>query len=172
MATVYTTRQRLIGERERLEATLAHDRELSDVADLRQLLDETASAVHHVNGAMESAWFTMNMGPVAYRNLHKADQEAEDKLWEAVKPLALLTPRIRLRLGADDAITTACTDIEVAVGMMTYAHTGRRIHQANQENQERAEEKAEDAQVRNKAATETFFAAASERAGTLILPRQ
>jgi hypothetical protein len=172
VATVYTTRQRLIGERERLAATLAHDRELSDIADLRQLLDEAASAVHHVNGAMENAWFTMQMGHTAYKNLRKADQEAEGSLWEAVKPLALLTPRIRLRLGANDAITTACTDIEAAVGIMTRAHMNRRIHDANQENQERAEEEAEHAQVRLKAATETFFAAASRRAGASILPRQ
>jgi hypothetical protein len=166
--TVYTTRQRLIGERERLVATLDHDRALSDIADLRQLLDEAASAVHYVNSAQSDAWVTFDLGPAAYKNLAKVDQETESELSEAVKPLALLTPRIRLRLGADDPITKTCRDIEVAAKMMRQAAFERRTGLARDD----PIEKAEVALGRMLEATDAFFAAASERAGALIPSRQ
>lgn len=167
--TIYTTRQRLIGERERLTATLTHDRELSDIADLRQLLDEAASAAHHVNGVLVHVWGTFELPSHAFNDLPKLDQENEEKLYEAVKPLALLTPRIVLRLGIDDAITKTYIDIEEAAGMMQNAAFQRRTRPFDAE---KSTEEAEAAHTQMLSATGAFFVAAAERAGTLSLLRE
>jgi hypothetical protein len=166
--TIYTTRQRLVGERERLAATLAHDRALSDIADLRQLLDETASVVHRISKTHEYAWLYLDLPP-SYKDLSKLEPELQVKLEEAVQPLTLLTPRIRLRLGADDAITKTCEEIEAAAGSMSRAVFEYRIRSSDTG---KALEIAAEAIGGMTEATQAFFALASERAGALIPPHQ
>jgi hypothetical protein len=49
--TVHTTRLRLDAEAQRQAASLAHERELADIADLRRLLDETALVINRMSSA-------------------------------------------------------------------------------------------------------------------------
>lgn len=170
--TIYTTRQRLAEERgkqkrelsaetDRLAATLAHDRALADIADLRQLLDETATAIDHVSNAQEYAWHCFDMPEAAFKNVAKLMLELNEQLTDAERPLAKLTPRVRLRLGADDPVTASCVEARAAVDHMRDVAFARRI---KRDDEERARDRAAEAWGRMLDATQAFFAAAVERA--------
>jgi hypothetical protein len=167
--TVYTTRQRSIAERERLEATLAHERELSDLADLRQLLDEVMSAVYHATEI--EGWASTRFDPrnsmFKERN-EEINQKVGGELDDAIELLALLAPRLYLRLGVDDPITRAFSGVKHAMVGMRRAIT---LHSSESHEGKDVIEDAKAAHALMEEASPAFFGAAFERAGTQLPPK-
>jgi hypothetical protein len=119
-------RLELAGEAERQAATLAHDRELADLADLRKLLDEATVALDSardvrtearatIRGAIE---FESQVTALAVRKQEVVAQMVSDtasKLEEVGRPLVTLAARLQVRLGPEDPITTNFTTAATAL---------------------------------------------------------
>jgi hypothetical protein len=98
----------LEAERERHIATLAHDRELADVADLRGLLDEAAAVLHRADhAAFALAEAHAKEGP-------DVDADRIQRLATEVYALDALEPRLVVRLGGSSDVTRAFADATTA----------------------------------------------------------
>ena len=102
-------KRELTGEAERQAGTLAHDRQLSDLADLRALLDETAIAIHEARKARDDlrVRFTEHGA--------KLPQDVKTKFAEAGQVIDALTSRILIRLGVRHSISQQFAAISAAM---------------------------------------------------------
>jgi hypothetical protein len=173
--TVYTTNRRLVEEREkqereliaeqeRLEATLAHDRELADIADLRELLDQAATAIDRAASAQKRAKIGFELPESSHKNALRAIHALDETLEEARGPLTRLSPRLRVRLGSDDPVTMAFVEVGKAIDEMRSVVFARRIGSFDEA---QAFEKARAAWLHLWEAVQAFFVTAVERTGTL-----
>lgn len=120
IVTIHTTKLRLGAEGERQRHELNHDRELVDIADLRQLLDEAATALDRAEAARlpaeDDILIVGDDGP------HEARREiawrSAGRLRPVMPPLVALTARLRVRLGPDDPITASFVKATQGLAMM------------------------------------------------------
>jgi hypothetical protein len=103
--TLRTTKLRLTSAREHQQRELAHSRDLADVADLRQVLDEAGRRLEEALGV------AIDAQAAGTKDAAKARGELAPIVMTVVHALS----RIRIRLGKDDPITQAC---EAAVGAL------------------------------------------------------
>jgi hypothetical protein len=176
--TIHTTKLRLGEERERQkralaaetdrqQASLLHDRELVDIADLRQLLDAGATALDQATRAQDSASHVVVLaaGEFSGEGFDKLLAIAKEEMEAAVPPVVALGARLRVRLGPSDSITqafteatTALNDLQSMVMFLVLGLTKRGDDVA----------KAQAATVAYQTAVRAFVAASVKRAGTAV----
>ncbi len=116
----------LAAEAERQAATLAHDRDLADLADLRALLDEATVALDRARDSRSEALVSVREAvgfesSLAASSVPKREvvskmvDDAAQKLEAAGRPLVTLVARLRVRLGSEDPISDAFNDAAVAL---------------------------------------------------------
>jgi hypothetical protein len=94
----------LVAERERQSAQLTHDRELADLADLRELLDEAARAFQRATEAGPSrSWLAETEGSDVWATF----SGTVDKLMSSDGELDALIVRLSVRLGREHVITAS-----------------------------------------------------------------
>lgn len=104
------TRQRrqIEAERERHLATLVHDRELADLADLRSLLDQAAVVLHRAHTA------AFGLADAYERDRTAVDPDRQTMLTTELRALDALEPRLEVRLGHSSRIARAFADATAA----------------------------------------------------------
>jgi hypothetical protein len=166
----------LAAQAERQAATLAHDRELADLDDLRKLLDEAAVALDHARKArnhVEAIQLgiaeALNSGALTGTSarptqvLNPMVKEAADKLEAAGQPLITLAARLQVRLGSAHPINTAFSRASAALHDQWLALA----NQYPKRGLEALEEDARHAGQEFGAFKEDFLKAAVEFAGTV-----
>jgi thioredoxin-like negative regulator of GroEL len=108
--TAYTTNRRLnkqlASEEARQAAQLRHERELSDLAELRRLLDETSQLVSQAvktSAGVAADWIKQTESGLAKTHLEKNREELRNQ----AAALIAYQQRIMLRLPRDSAVTQA-----------------------------------------------------------------
>jgi hypothetical protein len=160
--TVHTTRLRLDHERGRQQRELAHSRELADVADLRGLLDEAASALDDAADACRNGSVCLQRS--GRGELDQPDLEAAlGRMEGGVPSLARLSSRLSVRLGVSDPIALAFGEARESINdvhlLLIALKIGIPIAPTKHVEQE----------SRLGSARQEFFTAAVERAGTLTI---
>jgi hypothetical protein len=123
--------RQLTAEAERQTAALAHERELADIADLRQLLDEAATVLDPTLEALRSAYaYVLYTGKYGERRPDEAASifgDAQDALANVLTPILNFSARFHVRLGPSDPITVAfqgavelVRDVAVAVARLQF----------------------------------------------------
>jgi hypothetical protein len=168
--TIYTTNRRLSEERDRHIRDLDHDRELTDLSDLRALLDEAAVAIDQARAARlqaERMATRASVQGISQQQRQQYAREASKELEQTVRPLVAMNARLRVRLGADDPITTALDQAANHLQIMNL-HTLflQWIDDANQDDDALAKTKKRGSDFVQ--ASEMFLAAAAQRAGARI----
>ncbi len=128
LITAKTTNERqerqLGAEAERQAASLAHDRELADIADLRALLDQVASALDRATNAVSKAESTITVcARFKLDDDRKAEmlRDAKQKVDDVIPQSVDLGARLRVRLGPDDPISEALQSANSALAEMQSA---------------------------------------------------
>lgn len=168
--TIYTTNRRLWAERDRHIRDLDHDRELADLSDLRALLDEAATVIDRARAARHEAEVKVRMASaqgIPEQRRRQYVDDASTEIEQTVIPLVAMNARLRVRLGADDPITTALRDAVTHLQMMSFQTMFLQWlddDDAGDDSAERARREGENFEH----ASEMFFAAAVQRAGARI----
>jgi hypothetical protein len=102
--------KQLAAEHQRHAAELAHDRELTDLGDLRSLFDEAALALRDTERAYGHAAPAVGQGPI-------------DEQLRCQRVLDVLAARLHVRLGTTDEITTTFADAHSAARRLAAATT-------------------------------------------------
>jgi hypothetical protein len=177
--TLHTTKLRLTHERERQKAELAaeagrqadaldHERELADLHDLRNLLDQAAAALDRADGARRAAGVLISFAGDEDIGGDAAEMTARhDQLKAAIPELVTLSARLRVRLGPDDPLTASFTKAQGALDVIRLGlWIMRRSEGGDRAKKVKAKAKEESAAFTD--AMEAFFNGAVERAGTAI----
>lgn len=155
--------RQLQAETERHTASLAHGRELADIADLRGLLDEAAIVVDQLGFGLRSVSMALTMSG-SQDDFETEMRWAEKKFRKAGIKLTDLRARLRVRLGQEDPIATAIESVRNTADDMA----GLYIDSVLQDySNEEIEEKARAIREAFEAASRAFYARAVERAGTI-----
>lgn len=171
--TVHTTRLRLDAEAQRQATSLAHERELADIADLRRLLDEAAQVINRMSSAQGAIDYCFMFSEEALKE--QADEAVESALAqtrEALEPVSSLYARLTVRLGPEDSLTTAFAG--AADSLVTGRELASRLEMGLSKRRKTGDEPAEDDNA-VAAAREGFYSssrafvhAAVDRAGTVL----
>jgi hypothetical protein len=102
----------LAAEAQRQAATLAHDRELADIADLRRLLDATAETMNKAGEALHSLRGQFREEGVSLERTPRRRVAAQGKKLKA------FADRLRIRLGPDASIPRHCDEAHDALYKM------------------------------------------------------
>jgi hypothetical protein len=170
-------RLELAGEAERQAATLAHDRELADLADLRKLLDEATVALDRardvrseagaaIRGAIELESRFTSLAVREQEVVAEMANETASKLEEAGRPLVTLAARLQVRLGPDDPITTSFTTAATALNEMWRSLT---LGYGPEIGRTPLKEQIEHAEEEFTWSMQRFVLAAVKRAGTVAM---
>lgn len=176
--TIYTTTQRLSADADRQKRELAarsegqrrqlqHARELADLADLRKLLDEAATALSKARITTEKGTERVSLASaesVTKEIKQRFVEETSDGITESEPLLVELTARLRVRLGPNDPITATFGEASGAVRELGRLAVGLRIGVRNA-----VPERADAARRTFTASERVFIEAAVERAGTVAI---
>jgi hypothetical protein len=161
-------RQELEAAEKRQAEALAHDREVSDLADLRKLLDEAAVAIDAARAARESAQILGGLVGIKPTpgSRRRFSEDATQKLGAARPLLVALNARLRIRLGSDDPITESLEKAATALAILgiqsKLLETDEFVDMHQPEEAVRAGNEFDES-------AEAFFAAAVDYAGTVGL---
>lgn len=168
--TIYTTNRRLSEERDRHMRELDHDRELADLSDLRALLDEAAVAIDQARATRRQAERMVDKASAKGSSQQQRRQyvkEVSREIEQTVRPLVAMNARLRVRLGADDPITTALDEAANHLQVMNlYSLFLQWLDDAKEDDDTAAQAKKRGSDFER--ASETFLAAAAQRAGAHI----
>jgi len=170
LVTIYTTDRRLSEERDRHIRDLDHDRELADLSDLRELLDEAAVVVDQARASRHQAEIKVHMASaqgVPRQQRREYVEEASKEIDQTAPPLIAMNARLRVRLGADDPITTALRDAADHLQMMSVRALFLQWLDEDAADDDIAA-RARQEGIDFEQASELFLAAAAQRAGARI----
>jgi hypothetical protein len=146
---------------------LQHARELADLADLRKLLDEAATALSKARITTEKGTQRVSLASaesVTKEIKQRFTEETSDGVAESEPLLVALTARLRVRLGPNDPITATFGEASAAVQELGQLAVGLRVGVRNA-----IPERAAAARCAFAASERAFIEAAVERAGTVAI---
>jgi hypothetical protein len=103
VVSIYTNQRRLAAERDRQAALLAHDRDLAVITDLRQVLDETAAVLNHLERVVHEGENTIKSAKSRTEEEHNK-RGLQHELDHLLPSLVALRVRLAVRLGPYDGI--------------------------------------------------------------------
>jgi hypothetical protein len=149
-------KKQLDAEAARQAGELEHDRELADLADLRNLLDQAAATLDLARDALDALTVRlMEWGA-------SLPDEPKDKVEKQGRALDALNARLSVRLGADDPITS-----HFARACRAVAKTWVQIARLDEEGLREIRSEVHTQRQIFDEAVSAFLAAAVKRAGTV-----